>query len=148
MDLKNPKTTNGVGNNSALFSEALADGALGHAVKFVARLSMLVRDAEYCLAQAITGRNIVTRTNAVTKASAFIHRCTKETADWHSVIETMKQGKDVHLQENCKGSKLEIVGGSEHEFGQYLINQSSPKFCKKNTEGKDYIQKVDGNGSN
>ena len=145
MDLKNPKKTNGVEaySDAPLYSKAVADSA----VRFVDRLSRLVRDAEYCLNQAISGKNIVTRTNAVTKASAFIHRCTKETADWHSVIETMKQGKDVHLQENCKHEKLEIVGGSEHEFGQYLIDQSDRKFCEKNTEGKAYIEKVTGHGN-
>ena len=61
----------------------------------------------------------------------------------------MKSGKDVHVQENCKGSKLEIVAGSEYEFGQYLIDQSNGKFCEQypidvrgNRAGHKYINKV------
>ena len=134
--------TNGVGHNSALFSEALADGALAHAVKFIDRLSSLVRFAEYEISRAINGKNAVVRAVGVRDAHAYLQKLEEETEDWHAVIENMKQGKDVHLQENCKGSKLEIVAGSEHEFGQYLINQSSPKFCEENTEGKDYIDRA------
>ena len=143
----NSKTTNGVGHNSALFSEALADGALGHAVKFVTRLSKLVRDANDTMHYAINGKNTVERGISLRDVSSIILKLVKETGDWHVVIENMKQGKDIHIQENCKHEKLEIVAGREHEFGQYLVNQSSPKFCKKNTEGKDYIEKVTGHGN-
>ena len=134
----NSKTTNGAGHNSASFSEAVAD----HAVKFVDRLSTLARQAKHQISRGIIGKNAVVRAVAVRDADATMHKLVKETAGWHDVIETMKQGKDVHLEENCKGSKLEIVAGLEHEFGQYLINQSSPKFCEENTEGKDYIDRA------
>jgi hypothetical protein len=85
--------------------------------------------------------------------STTLTKLCKETKDWHAVIETMEQGKDVHIQENCKGSKLEIVGGAEYEFGQYIIDQSDGKFCEQNPDlssgyprgnisGKKYMEKV------
>ena len=57
----------------------------------------------------------------------------------------MKQGKDVHSQHNggCKSSKLEIVGGSAYDFGQYLVD----KTLANNSDGKDYIEKVTGDGN-
>ena len=54
----------------------------------------------------------------------------------------MKEVKDIHIVENCKSEKLDIVAGTEYEFGQYLVNQSSDKFCKENTEGKAYIERA------
>ena len=121
------------------------EGMLEQAVRFLDRLSNLVILAETNLrTKAINGRNVVVRANGLQEVSVDMQKLVKETKDWHVVIETMKQGKDVHIQENCKHNKLEIVAGSAHEFGQYIINQSSPKFCEKNTEGKDYMEKVNG----
>lgn len=144
----NSKTTNGVGHNSASFSEGLKERyefMLDQGVRFLDRLSNLVILAETNLrTKAINGRNVVVRANGLQEVSVDMQKLVKETKDWHVVIETMKQGKDVHIKENCKHNKLEIVAGSAHEFGQYIINQSSPKFCEKNTEGKDYMEKVNG----
>ena len=121
------------------------EGMLEQAVRFLDRLSNLVILAETNLrTKAINGRNVVVRANGLQEVSVDMQKLVKETKDWHVVIETMKQGKDVHIKENCKHNKLEIVAGSAHEFGQYIINQSSPKFCEKNTEGKDYMEKVNG----
>ena len=141
--------TNGVGHNSAAFSESVAD----QAVRFVNKLSALVRSANDKMHYAINGKNTVERGISLRDVSEIVLKLVKETKDWHAVIETMKKGKDVHIQENCKGSKLEIVGGSEHEFGQYLIDQNDEKFCETNPDlssgyprgnnsGKAYIEKV------
>jgi hypothetical protein len=128
-----------------VYEEDRYEGMLEQAVRFLDRLSNLVILAETNLrTKAINGRNVVVRANGLQEVSVDMQKLVKETKDWHVVIETMKQGKDVHIQENCKHNKLEIVAGSAHEFGQYIINQSSPKFCEKNTEGKDYMEKVNG----
>jgi len=128
-----------------VYEEDRYEGMLEQAVRFLDRLSNLVILAETNLrTKAINGRNVVVRANGLQEVSVDMQKLVKETKDWHAVIETMKQGKDVHIQENCKHNKLEIVAGSAHEFGQYIINQSSPKFCEKNTEGKDYMEKVNG----
>ena len=42
------------------------------------------------------------------------------------------EGKNVVVR--TKGSKLEIVAGTEHEFGQYLIDQSDQKWCEQNPD--------------
>jgi hypothetical protein len=115
---------------------------LEQAVKFLDKLSSYVRMAEYEISRAINGKNVVVRAVGVRDTEKYLQKLVKETDDWHAVIETMKQGKDVHREENCKGNKLEIVAGSEYEFGQYIIDQSSPKWCEENTEGKDYIERV------
>jgi len=128
-----------------VYEEDRYEGMLEQAVRFLDRLSNLVILAETNLrTKAINGRNVVVRANGLQEVSVDMQKLVKETKDWHAVIETMKQGKDVHIQQNCKHNKLEIVAGSAHEFGQYIINQSSPKFCEKNTEGKDYMEKVNG----
>ena len=128
-----------------VYEEDRYEGMLEQAVRFLDRLSSLVILAETNLrTKAINGRNVVVRANGLQEVSVDMQKLVKETKDWHVVIETMKQGKDVHIQQNCKHNKLEIVAGSAHEFGQYIINQSSPKFCEKNTEGKDYMEKVNG----
>ena len=139
--------TKGIGDNSNAY-ENRYEGMLEQAVRFLDKLCCYARLAGNDVEQAINGKNVVVRTNSAVSANGHLQELEKETAHWFEVLQTMKAGKDVHIEQNCKGSKLEIVAGPEYEIGQYIINQSSHKFCKENTEGKDYIQKVDGNGSN
>ena len=135
----NSKKTNGVGaySDAPLFSKAVAD----QAVRFLDRLSNIVISADTTLTtKAINGKNNVVRYNGVRATSVDLQKLVKETKHWHTVIETMKQGKDVHSQHNggCKSSKLEIVGGEADAFGQYLIDKTLPD----NSDGKDYIEKI------
>ena len=145
----NSKTTNGIGDNSRTPSEEIIaryEFMLDQAVRFVAKLSNLVISAEAKLrTKAINGRNVVVRARGLDDASVDLKKLVNETKDWHVVIETMKQGKDVHSQHNggCKSSKLEIVGGEAYDFGQYLVD----KTLANNSDGKDYIEKVTGDGS-
>ena len=140
----NSKTTNGIGDNSRTPSEEIIaryEFMLDQAVRFVAKLSNLVISAEAKLrTKAINGRNVVVRARGLDDASVDLKKLVNETKDWHVVIETMKQGKDVHSQHNggCKSSKLEIVGGEADAFGQYLIDKTLPD----NSDGKDYIEKI------
>ena len=150
MDIKSKKT-NGVGaySDAPLFSEAVKERyefMLDQAVRFLDRLSNLVISAEAKLrTKAINGRNVVVRARGLDDASVDLKKLVKETKHWHTVIETMKQGKDVHSEHNggCKSSKLEIVGGEAYDFGQYLVD----KTCSSNSDGKNYIKKVTGDGS-
>ena len=118
------------------------EGMLEQAVKFLDKLSGYARLAGYDANLAVNGKNVVKRTNSAISANKHLQKLEKETAHWFEVLQTMKQGKDVHIEQNCKGSKLEIVAGTEYEFGQYIIDQSDGKFCKENTSGKAYIEKV------
>ena len=137
-----------------VYEEDRYEGMLEQAVRFLDRLNNLVISAETNLrTKAINGRNVVVRANGLQEVSVDMQKLVKETKDWHAVIETMKQGKDVHIQQNCKHNKLEIVAGSAHEFGQYLINKSDAKFCEGypvsegvngNRAGKAYMEKVNG----
>ena len=145
----NSKTTNGIGDNSRTPSEEIIaryEFMLDQAVRLVAKLSNLVISAEAKLrTKAINGRNVVVRARGLDDASVDLKKLVNETKDWHTVIETMKQGKDVHSQHNggCKSSKLEIVGGEAYDFGQYLVD----KTLANNSDGKDYIEKVTGDGN-
>lgn len=140
--------TNGVGHNSAAFSESVAD----QAVRFVNKLSALVRSANQKMYKAINGKNTVERGISLRDVNEIVLKLVNETKDWHAVIETMKKGHDVHIQERCKHNKLEIVGNRGYnEFGQYLIDKSDGKFCEQypvsegvdgNRTGKAYIEKV------
>ena len=134
----------GIGDNSYAYEDRY-EGMLDQAVRFLAKLSNLVISAEAKLrTKAINGRNVVVRARGLDDASVDLKKLVKETEHWLVVIETMKQGKDVHSQHNggCKSSKLEIVGSSAHEFGQYLVD----KTCSSNSDGKNYIKKVTGDG--
>ncbi len=133
--------------------EGRYDDMLQQAVRILGKLSKLVRIANDQTNQSIKRKNNVIRGICLRDVSTTLTKLCKETKDWHAVIETMEQGKDVHIQENCKGSKLEIVSGSEYEFGQYIIDQSDGKFCEQNPDlssgyprgnisGKEYMEKV------
>ena len=136
----------GIGDNSYAYEDRY-EGMLEEAVRFLDRLSNLVISANTTLTtKAINGRNVVVRANGLKDASVDMQKLVKETEDWHAVIETMKQGKDIHRVENCKSHKLEIVGNRGYnEFGQYLVDRSSPKFTKLNSDGRDYIKKITSN---
>ena len=144
----NSKTTNGVGDNSASFSEGLKERyefMLDQGVRFLDRLSNLVLSAEKTLrTKGINGKNVVERAKGLEEANVDLQKLVKDTKHWHTVIETMKQGKDVHIQKDyggCKDSKLEIVGGEAYDFGQYLVDKTYPS----NDDGKKYIKKITGN---
>ena len=143
----NSKTTNGVGHNSASFSEGLKERyefMLDQGVRFLDRLSSLVISAETKLrTRAINGRNVVERAKGLEEANVDLQKLVKDTKHWHTVIETMKQGKDIHSQHNggCKSSKLDITGGEAYDFGQYLVDKTYPS----NDDGKKYIKKITGN---
>ena len=110
------------------------ENALDQAVRFVARLSRLTRDVVRQADEAVSGRNKTVRDNSAVAVQKKVSQLITETEHWNNVIKTMQSGKDVHVQENCKGSTLEIVAGTEHEFGQYLIDQSDGKFCEQNPD--------------
>ena len=110
------------------------ENALDQAVRFVARLSTLTREVVRQADEAVSGRNKTVRDNSAVAVQKKVSQLIAETEHWNHVIETMQSGKDVHVQENCKGSKLEIVAGTEHEFGQYLIDQSDQKWCEQNPD--------------
>ena len=99
--------------------EALKDGfdrrvddALGQAVRFLDKLSSYARLAGYDANLAVNGKNVVTRTNSAVSVNKHLQKLEQETKHWFEVLQTMKQGKDVHIEQHCKGSKLEIVAGS------------------------------------
>ena len=108
--------------------------ALDQAVRYVAKLSTLAREIVRQADEAVSGRNKTVRDNSAVAVQKKVSQLIVETHHWNKVLDTMKSGKDVHVQENCKGSKLEIVAGTEHEFGQYLIDQSDEKWCEQNPD--------------
>ena len=153
----------GIGDNSTQDAMPIADtstglipehegryeGMLQQAVNFLDKLSWYARQALNDVEQAVNGKNVVVRTNSAVSANEHLQNLEKETEHWFAVLQTMKDGKDVHIQENCKHSKLEIVAGAEYDFGQYIIDQSDGKFCEDypkevrgNRAGKAYMEKV------
>ena len=138
-DLVVSSTNNSIGgimsSQKRLWNDtARYENALDQAVRFVARLSTLTREVVTQADEAVSGRNKTVRDNSAVAVQKKVSQLITETEHWNHVIETMQSGKDVHLAQNCKGSKLEIVGGSEPEFGQYLIDQSDGKFCEENPD--------------
>ncbi len=140
---------NGIGHNSnALQDKSPTVEALEalyivqSAVRFIDKLNHYISRVRYHVKKGIEGKNSVERSINVRDADLAIRKLTNMTTDWQVVIDNMKQGKDVHIQENCKSEKLNIVAGEHYDFGQYLINVNSPKWCKENTDGKKFMQEV------
>ena len=149
---KEEEVQRGIGDN---YNTSLYEGALDQAVNFLDKLIGCVGMAQRNLDIAIKGKNAVIRTVAVADADKHLQEVDKYTESWSEVLKTMKQGKDVHIEKNCKSEKLDIVAGTEYQFGQYLVDQSNGKFCEENPDlssgyprgniaGKAYIKKVTG----
>jgi hypothetical protein len=128
-------------NNTARY-----ENAIDQSVKLIARLSTWSRQAGFEIDKALKGKNNVDRAVGVRDADTIIKKINRETLRWHEVINAMHNGKDVHSSSNggCKGAKLEIVAGSEYEFGQYLIDQntSTSNGDSSQANGKAYIERV------
>ena len=130
-----------IGDNSfASFQDT--ESILQQAVRLLGRLNHYAITAGYAISKAINGKNSTVRAVGARDADLLLQKLKKESESWNTVIRNMEEGKDIHLVENCKSEKLDICGGSETEFGQYLVDKSSPKFSKENKDGRDYMRKV------
>jgi len=72
--------------------------------------------------EAVLGRNKTARDNAATKSIAQINKILKLLEPWHEVVFAKEKGVDIHSAP-IKTHKLEIVAGTEHKFGQYIIDK-------------------------
>ena len=72
--------------------------------------------------EAVLGKNKTVRDNAAMNSVAQINIVLKELKPWNEVIEAKLNGADIHAAP-IKSSKLDIVAGSEHKFGQYIIDK-------------------------
>jgi len=122
------------------------ENAIDQSVKLLARLSTWSRQAGFEIDKALKGKNNVERAVGAKDADTLIKKINRETMHWNTVITAMNNGKDVHSSHDggCKGAKLEIVAGSEYEFGQYLIDQSTSTCNGDSSQanGKAYIERV------
>ena len=143
---KEKQDARNIGGNSFADNNSIYEAALEHAVKLLDKFNHYALAAGYEIGIAINGKNDTKRADGARDAQVLLQKLEKESQSWNTVLDNMRAGKDIHIQENCKSEKLDIVGGAEHEFGQYIVNKSSPKFCKENTEGKAYIEKATSRG--
>ena len=77
--------------------------------------------------QSVLGKNKTIRDNSAFMAQVNSAKTLKEFKDWNIIIKAKKDGKDIHT-EPLKSSKLEIVAGSQSEFGQYLIDKEDKQL--------------------
>ena len=140
MTNNNKQDERSIGDNS--FANKDYEDILQQAVKLLGRFNHYAAAAGYEISRAINGKNSTVRAVGARDAEIWLRKLKKESESWDTVIRNMEDGKDIHLQDNCKSEKLDIAGGFESEFGQYIINKSSPKFSKENKDGRDYMSKV------
>ena len=140
MTNNNKQDARNIGDNS--FANKDYEDILQQAVKLLSRFNRIASAAGYEISRAINGKNSTVRAVGARDADLLLRKLKKESESWDTVIRNMEDGKDIHLQENCKSEKLDIVGSAEAEFGQYIINKNSPKFSKENKDGRDYMRKV------
>ena len=81
----------------------------------------LVAQKGHC-EEAVLGKNKTVRDNATVNSLAKINSILRLLKPWNEVIEAKLNGEDIHSAP-IKSSKLEIVAGSEHKFGQYIIDK-------------------------
>lgn len=92
------------------------------AIKLVRKLhDALIVQKKYC-ELAFNGKNKTIRDNNAVNSLAQINGVLSELKPWNEVIEAKENGEDIHSAP-IKSSKLEIVAGSEHKFGQYIIDK-------------------------
>ncbi len=92
------------------------------AINFVQNIyESLIAQKKHC-EDAVLGKNKTVRDNAAMNSVAQINIVLKELKPWNEVIEAKLNGEDIHSAP-IKSSKLDIVAGSEHKFGQYIIDK-------------------------
>ena len=104
----------GLGDNQNPITES--------AINFVQNIyESLIAQKKHC-EDAVLGKNKTVRDNAAMNSVAQINIVLKELKPWNEVIEAKLNGADIHAAP-IKSSKLDIVAGSEHKFGQYIIDK-------------------------
>ena len=106
--------TRGLGDNQ----NPIQDSAINLIKKIKDRL---IVQKEHCI-DAVLGRNKTIRDNAAAHSMTNISDILGELKPWNEVIEAKENGVDIHAAP-IKSSKLEIVAGAEHNFGQYIIDR-------------------------
>ena len=92
------------------------------AINFVQNIyESLIAQKKHC-EDAVLGKNKTVRDNATVNSLAKINSILRLLKPWNEVIEAKQNGVDIHSAP-IKSSKLDIVAGSEHKFGQYIIDK-------------------------
>ena len=118
----------GIGDNQNQVTEG--------AIKFIKRIyEDLIVQQKYS-EKSVNGKNKTIRDNNALKSVLQCWKMLKDLKPWYKVIEAKENGVDID-SDPIKSSKLEIVAGAEHKFGQYIINQSTIDKVDKEDE-EDY----------
>ena len=73
--------------------------------------------------EAVLGKNKTTRDIAAMESAAAVDNLLTKVKSWADIIEAKENGDDVHSHP-LKSKKLDIVSGSESDFGQFIIDKT------------------------
>jgi len=91
------------------------------AIKFIKSIYENLTVQQKYSEKAVNGKNKTIRDNNALMSIFQSWKMLKELKPWYKVIEAKENGVDIHSAP-IKSSKLEIVAGEEHKFGQYIID--------------------------
>ena len=71
--------------------------------------------------KSVNGKNKTIRDNNALKSVLQCWKMLKDLKPWYKVIEAKENGVDIHAIP-IKTHKLDITGGAENRFGQYIVD--------------------------
>ena len=91
------------------------------AIKFIKRIyEDLIVQQKYS-EKSVNGKNKTIRDNNTLMSVFQCWKMLKDLKPWYKVIEAKENGVDIHSAP-IKTHKLDIAGGAENQFGQYIID--------------------------
>ena len=96
------------------------------AIRFIQNIWHNLTDLNKTTEQSVNGRNKTVRDNNALMSSVKSKKILQDLESWHKVIEAQTNGTDIHSAP-IKTHKLNIVAGTNHQFGQYIVDRDVVK---------------------
>tara|TARA_Y100000310_G_scaffold60923_1_gene56184 strand:+ start:539 stop:958 length:420 start_codon:yes stop_codon:yes gene_type:complete len=108
------------------------------AIKFIKSIyENLIVQQKYS-EKSVNGKNKTIRDNNALKSVLQCWKMLKDLKPWYKVIEAKENGVDIHSAP-IKTLKLDIAGGAENRFGQYIIdNEIIPGLLEEDKEDENH----------
>ena len=91
------------------------------AIKFIKNIYENLTVQQKYSEKAVNGKNKTIRDNNALRSVLQCWKILKDLKPWYKVIEAKENGVDIHAIP-IKTHKLDITGGAENRFGQYIVD--------------------------
>ena len=93
------------------------------AIRLIKEIHENVIDLDKHIKQSWLGKNKTIRDNGAVMSNVMSKKLIQRFESWFKVVDAKANGVDVHSSP-IKTHKLDIVGDSHREFGQYLVDKN------------------------